>query len=711
MPKKKNKQRKPSPRTRVGQNRAHADRDVVGISNHRGDINYFYADAAPQGAASMAAALPPVEAGFTGREEDLERLLAALDPANAEGTAAVSVVGMGGVGKTQLALTAAHQTLGQGWFSQALFLDLRGYTTPVNAHRALQSLLHSLGVEAERIPEDGDARAGLYRATLAARGQEWGGPVLVVADNASTPDQVTPLEPGPGGHRLLATSRERLGGLPARRVDVGVLNDAEAFRVLATDLRLTDPDDERAHDVEGLTQVAKACAGLPLALRIAAGQLKNAPDLEPEPLAHALTQGADRITRFTDHRELGAVFDTSLARLPAEQQDLLTLLGMLPGPDISTTAAAVLAGTDETTVVARLRGLSSSHLLTGSKGRWEMHDLVASYATTLAGPRPASRLTRARRRLLDYYTDHVTAAAQHLQALPGDDPPEAFADREEALGWLDAQRAVLINTAHLAHQTGHIRATIELPLKLREYLDMRRLFRDQNTITRLALETAQRIGDRLNEAAAWNNLGLALYEVRRFDEAIEAHTRARNISQQLGDAHREAGSWGNLGLVLCEMGRCDEAIDAHTRARNISQQLGDAHTEAMAWNNLGLALRETGRCDEAIDAHTHARNTFHLLGDAHGEAVAYAGVGTSLGRIQRWEEATVILEWSVEFFAEQHDQHSHGQACYELGLVHYRSGCPDQAIPLLEQAVELLAATNDPHMHAQARQALDEAAT
>ncbi|MFE6309289.1 tetratricopeptide repeat protein [Nocardiopsis sp. NPDC057823] len=748
MPKKKKKAR-PKASTYVHQPEAAAARDAVGVQH-----NHFHApvDADARGAASLVADLPPVEAGFTGRASDLDRLKDALDPEQDGSAPVVVAAGMGGIGKTQLALASAHQAVRDKVFSRALFVDLRGYTTPVDAHRALQALLVSLGVEADTIPEDEEARAGLYRATLQARADEGGGPVLVVADNASHPDQVGPLVPGPGGHRLLVTSRERLGALAARQVAVGTLADEEAFQVLVADLRLADSDDERIHDLQGLTSLAGACAGLPLALRIAAGQLKNAPDLEADELAHTLTQGADRIAHFADQRrELQAVFASSTARLPGEQKELLALLGLAPGPDISTTAAAVLVGADEREVLVRLRGLAASHLVTASRGRWSMHDLVAAYAATLAGPKPPARYARAQRRLLDHYTDRVTDAGQHLRALPGRPVPDTFTGQGQAWEWLDAERAVLINAAHTAHRIGHVRAAILLPLGLGRYLDRRRLFHDQITITRLALDTAQRIGDRLNQAGAWNNLGAALRQVRRFDKAINAHTRARDLFQQAGDAHGEAMAWNNLGSALGEGRRFDEAINAHTRARDLYQQASDAHGEAMAWNNLGAALRQVCRFDEAINAHTRARDLHQQHGNTHGEAAAWnnlgsalgegrrfdeainahtracdlhqqtrdehsaenasAGVGIALGGLERWAEAVHALERAVAFFGQAGDRHSQGRACYELGLVHHRSGSPSRAVPVLEEAVQLLASTNDPHRHEQAREALDKART
>ncbi|WP_433697031.1 tetratricopeptide repeat protein [Nocardiopsis sp. CA-288880] len=691
MPKKKKKAR-PQASTRVHQAASKAGRDFVGIANH------FYADAHAQGAASLVADLPAMEAGFTGRASDLTRLRAALDPDQADSAPVVVAAGMGGIGKTQLALATAHALLRDKVFSRALFVDLRGYTTPVDAHRALQALLVSLGVDEDTIPEDGDARSGLYRATLAARAREGGGPVLVVADNASHPDQVEPLTPGPGGHRLVVTSRERLGSLPARQVKVGTLADPEAFQLLVADLHLADPDDERVHDLQGLTLLAGACAGLPLALRIAAGQLKNAPDLEAGELAQTLAQGADRIAHFTDHRrELQAVFNSSTARLPAEQKELLTLLGLAPGPDISAAAAAALAGTDEREVLVRLRGLAASHLVTASGGRWSMHDLVAAYSATLTGPKPPARYARAQRRLLDHYTDQTIDAAQHLEALPGQQVPGTFAGQEQAWGWLDAERAVLINAAHTAHRIGHTRATMSLPLNLGHYLGRRRLFHDLITITRLTLHTAQRIGDRPNQAAAWNNLGNALREVRRFDEAIGAHTRARDLYQQLGDAHGEAMAWNNLGGALREVRRFDEALEAYTRARDLHQQHGDTHSEAGAWNNLGGALREVRRFDEALEAYTRARDLHQQHGDTHGEAMAWNNLGNALREVRRFDEALEAYTRARDLYQQHGDTHSEAGAWNNLGNTLREVRRFDEALEAYTRARNLYQQHGDEH--------------
>ena len=147
------------------------------------------------------------------------------------------------------------------------------------------------------------------------------------------------------------------------------------------------------------------------------------------------------------------------------------------------------------------------------------------------------------------------------------------------------------------------RSPCGLPLALSEYLCWRRRFDDWLTVLTISRDTARRLGDRHNEAAALNNLGVALREVRRFEEAITAHQDAAAIFRETGDRHGEGTALNNLGIALREVRRFEEAITAHQDAAAIFRETGDRHGEGMALNNLGLALREVRRFDEAITAH------------------------------------------------------------------------------------------------------------
>jgi hypothetical protein len=179
----------------------------------------------------VLAQLPPLAAGFTGREEELAQVVGLLVPAAGAGAVLVSAVaGLAGVGKTTLAVHAAHAAREAGWFpGGVLFIDLHGYDDkPVQPGQALDALLRALGVAGEHIPEGTEQRAGLYRSVLA----QVKDPVLVVADNASAESQVRPLIPSPGPHRVIITSRHTLAGLGARLLDVTVLDQTAAVDLL-----------------------------------------------------------------------------------------------------------------------------------------------------------------------------------------------------------------------------------------------------------------------------------------------------------------------------------------------------------------------------------------------------------------------------------------------------------------------------------------------
>jgi len=241
----------------------------------------------PVAAPVALAQLPAPVAGFTGREAELAEITGLLGPAADAGAGAVvvsAVAGLAGVGKTALAIQAAHAARSAGWFGGGvLFLDLHGYDDQaVQPCQALDALLRALGIPAEHIPPGTEERAGLYRSALA----QITDPVLVVADNASAEAQVRPLLPGPGPHRVLVTSRHTLAGLGARLLDVDVLDGPAAVALMEKVLRAARPGDDRiTSDPQVAGRLAGMCDGLPLALRITAALLAADPALTAAELA------------------------------------------------------------------------------------------------------------------------------------------------------------------------------------------------------------------------------------------------------------------------------------------------------------------------------------------------------------------------------------------------------------------------------------------
>ncbi|CAH9420367.1 hypothetical protein SGL43_07425, partial [Streptomyces globisporus] len=588
-------------------------------------------------------ALPPPPVGFTGRGDDLAYILGVLDPDRADEGPSVAVLsGWGGVGKTTLAYAAGHAAQSRGWFTGVLLVDLHGYDPqPAQAEEALEALLRSLGVPHEHLPPPGAGREALYRSQLNLR-QEKGQRLLVVADNASAIAQVQPLVP-PGHHGMLVTSRHRLTGLGRTRT-VNRLQPEDAVALLEAALKNNDPDDPRVgQDPEAAERLASACGYLPLALQITAALLAQDPEQPLSERADALGGTESVLDGLDDgERSLRTMFDQSLERLTPQEQDLFRLLALNPGPNISTPAAAILADQPQPVTERLLARLAASHLIERTptaRGRWQMHDLLRAYAheqTAAAmgrGRTPRRRYDQARDRLIDHYVQYSEAADTHLD--PAGGPVSArFTDRDQALDWFDAERENLMATAHT---TPH--AALNLSFALGTYLQWRRHLQEDVVVNALALDACIKFNDTRNKAAVWNNLGGALQNLRRFDDALHAHQTARDLHQQTGDTNGEAGAWNNLGGALQNLRRFDDALHALETARDLHQQTGDTHSEATAWNNLGGALKALRRFDEALHTLETARDLHQQTGNTNGEATAWNNLGTTLKALRRFDDA------------------------------------------------------------------------
>ncbi|MFI6617844.1 tetratricopeptide repeat protein [Streptomyces sp. NPDC050528] len=656
------------------------------------------------------AALPAVPAGFTGRDEDLARLFPVLDPGAESDLPVVicAVSGLGGIGKTSLALCAAHRAVRDGWFpGGTLFVDFRGYDEdPVTADQAVVALLDGMGVRGADLPQTVAGQYGLYRRLLAEERR----PMLLVLDNASDAGQVMPLVPGTDHHRVLVTSRDRLIELDAQLIDLDVLNAEDAADLISRSLRLSDRSDERAtREPEAVSELATLCGHHPLALRITAGMLRKRRHRSVASLVDEL-RGAEDVTAAVGLRPL---FEMAYRQLPSEQARLLRLLALAPAAEVGSETASALANLGIDRTFDLLEELAAAHLVTpvpaGADVRWRLHDLVRMFGVSVAegDVELQEEGEAARERVLEFYLRWAHAADDRLRWLPGRPEPKRFADRAGALAWLDSERAGLVAAVQWAREERYADRAVGLSQCLTEYLDWRRLFDDKITVCGAAREATHRAGNRVGEASAWTSLGIALRQTGRTEEAVDAHTRARDLFQAVGGRVGEAIAWDNLGIALQETGQVEEAIDAHTRARDLHEAEGDRHREANAWNNLGGTLRKAGRAEEAIDAHTRAHNLYQAAGDRQGEATAWNNLGGVL-RVTGWtEEAVEAYGKALERYQEFDDWYGTGQTLYNLALVHQYAARTAEARTHYLQSAEAFTRANAPTEAAEAQSRAD----
>jgi DNA-binding SARP family transcriptional activator/tetratricopeptide (TPR) repeat protein len=577
----------------------------------------------------VPAQLPPDVTRFQGRAEELaelDRLLA--EPADA--VTIVAVDGMGGIGKTALAIHWAHRVRGRFPDGQ-LYLNLRGHGPhgPVEPRAALGTLLLSLGMSPDRLPADIDARTALFRTELAGRR------ILMVLDNAHDAEQVRPLLPGTAAV-VVITGRNRLRGLTVDGARLLRLDGLGASGGLAL-LNGIAGAGRGAADPVAAAEVIRRCGGLPLAIRIIAERIARYPRAPLREFADELAEHSLGGFDLGDD-DLRAIFDASYRDLAPEAAGLFRLLGIAPGTDMGVAAATALADRPARQTRSLLAALVGANLLEERRpGRFELHDLVRDYAIELddGSARPALR------RFLSWCL-HSCAAANHrcdpnrVSPVPPPDPepgvePLAFADSAVALRWFEVERPALVAAVRLAAANEWWDLTYGIVWPMWRLLENSGAKDDAVIVTEIGVTASEHLTDPAAQGAAYNLLATAYRAAHRPAESLECFHRAVEISKASG-AHRfRAVSLNNMGGLLKDQGRHDEAIAALTEALTTSRELAGSYGEATILGNLTDALREAGHHDEALRtahealARNHANDRVVLgqIGDVHLDREEY----------------------------------------------------------------------------------------
>jgi tetratricopeptide (TPR) repeat protein len=566
---------------------------------------------------------------------------------------------------------------------------------------ALAGFLRALGLPGQDIPLEVDERAAAYRSLLNGRR------MLVVLDNAVTAEQVRPLLPGTASCLVVVASRDSLVGLVARhgarRLDLNLLPSEDAVTLLQALIggRIdAEPD--------AAVALARQCARLPLALRIAAELAAARPATSLAELVSDLGDEQRRLKLLDaggdPHTAVRAVFSWSYQHLQVDAARAFRRLGLHPGPDFDPYATAVLiyAGRDHAHDLLNL--LARTHLVQPvSSSRYVMHDLLRAYAADLAKTQDGEYECRvALTNLFDYYLSTASAAMDALHRVTGDrrprvqvvnPPTPSVADPATALAWLNDERLILVAICAYTATYGWPGHTIRLAATLSRYFDRAGFFPDALVIHSHARHAARHISDRAGEAHALTSLGLVHARQGRYGQAIEHFQQALALFREIDDRGGEARALDSLGLFHWRQGRYERAVEHFQKALALFREIDDRGGVARALSNLGLVHWRQGRYEQAAEHHRQALTLFRKTGRPSGEANALSNLGAVYGRQGHYEQAVEYLQQAIVIHREVGDRIGEAYALDQLGVVYGRQGRYEQAAEHQRQALTLFRET------------------
>lgn len=664
-----------------------------------GGVHFHSQDSAP---GPVPRQLPGDVHGFVNRIAELERLGTLFSDEAESGHrefAVYVIVGTAGAGKTALALHWAHQVRDRFPDGQ-LYANLRGYDPglPASPEQVLERFLQALDVPRSSIPADLDSRAALFRSVLADRR------VLVILDNAATVKQVRPLLPGGPDCLVLITSRSRLSGLIARdgaqRLTVGTLESSEAIALLET---VTAPYRHRDDDAE-IAELARLCARLPLALRIAAERAASNPHMPLSQLIQDLRDESrlwDALAADDDDEEADAVrsvFAWSYRALPEPAARLFRLLGIHPGPEFTPRAAAALADTTTRHVRHQLDVLTGAHLLEPSgPDRYQFHDLLRAYAIDQGQHEetPDSRRAILRRVLTWYlYTTHAAAAAIDSQLRPVALPPHdsdlipQFADHHEAVSWYEAERDNLTAAIHAAASAGLHDLAWQLPAVLRHIYAF---YTPPEWLSTglIGLAAARHVGARSGEADLLESLGMAYVQHQQTEQGIAHHQEALAIRRELGDEFGQATILNGIGLAHLRNRQLTDARACFDQCLTIVRRLGEQRWEGIALGNLADTALDHGDLQHAIDVAHQAIAIHRTTGNQVSEFACLTTLSAVHRKQDRLNDARHHIQHALDIAQELDNQVREAYALLELGMIQADSELLEDALVSYHRAAVL----------------------
>jgi tetratricopeptide (TPR) repeat protein len=615
--------------------------------------------------------LPTPPADFTGRAGELKELLAAVKTG---GVTISGLQGLGGVGKTALALKLAEQ-LKPDYPDAQFYLDLKGVTQPLTPVDAMAYIIRAWHPTAQ-LPEKEEELAPLYRSVLDGKR------ALLLMDNARDAQQVRPLIP-PASCVFLVTSRQHFKLSGSITKDLGKLPHADACKLLIKIApRLAK---ERQEDIDRL---AALCGHLALALEKVASALHVKENFSAADYARRLADAQERL-KLT---EADAALQSSYELLADEPRQKFRLLSVFPDTfDLAATAAVW----DVPPEVAQnsLGELFAYSLVDFDKTtkRYSLHDLVRLFAGQLLN---ADELYNAQKRHAGHYLN-VLAAADDLYLRGSDSVTKGLALFDLEVTNIKAGHDWVV--AHQQDDDAAAEWCWEYPDAGVYCLRLRQHPRDRIRWLETALTAARRLNRRNWEGTALGNLGVVYRNLGEYRRAIEYQEKCLAIAREIGDRRGEGAALGNLGNAYDSLGEYRRAVEYHEQDLQITREIGDRRGESSALGNLGNAYSSLGEHRRAIKCHGQALVIDKALGDRWGECQDLGNLGNAYNTVGEYRHGIEYLEQTLTIAREIGDRSGEANALFNSALALDQLGDRAEAVFRSLAALTILEAIESPH--------------
>ncbi|WP_394613851.1 BTAD domain-containing putative transcriptional regulator [Lentzea sp. JNUCC 0626] len=638
--------------------------------------------------------LPPVHPHFVGRQDELARLTETLRARPGEPVLISAINGIGGVGKTVLAVRWAHQ-LADRFPDGQLYVNLRGFdlrAEPLDPVAAARNFLVALGVQ--DLPRSDDAVLDACRSTLADRR------VLVLLDNARNVEQVRPLLPGGGGSLVVITSRSRLSGLVVREgahpVALDVMDEQAATDLLTERIGAARVAAEPA----AVARLVQRCAGLPLALGIVAARASYGDSLTT--LADELEGERLRALDIDDPETgVGAVFSWSLRCVSDGAARTFVALGAHPGPEFTVEAAASLTAVPPARARRVLDELVAGSLVTRTAtGRFTLHDLLRDYASARFGELAREERAEAQNRMFDHYAHSALAAnlcaEPHAKWTPLAPPsPDAVvlepADVPSARLWILSEHRVLLGVLRDMVTAGADDLVWRLAYTLHLLLLREGQLADLEAAELLGLEAARRRDDVFGRQRMHRALGAINISKENYPEAEDHLLAALRCEQEMGNANGQADVSRGLAHIYEVTGQHERMLRVlgpiYPRIAELTE-----YQQACFVGAYGRAHHRVGRLNRALELCLEAQARFAAISDADtanpmpNNLETLADVYADLGR---YAEATAHYRAGLDVLRRMNAHLDAAHALVHLAKFGIRAGDPATARESLVEALAL----------------------